>query len=114
MGRGQARCQCIGGERLYAESSEHPLMVGQSGEAYARLAIESDGSMLFGTGANARNHLQIFRKEKDPLCHRDSSRSFRITGGGAFDTTLRRSVQIKTLEETARAFVFGIQIGFPC
>ena len=30
------------------ESSEHPLMVGQSGETHGRLAIEADGSILFG------------------------------------------------------------------
>ena len=44
------------------ESSEHPIMVGNSGEAFARLAIESDGSLLWGNGA------------------------------GAFDTTLRRHI----------------------
>ena len=48
------------------ESSEHPLMVGQSGEAYARLAIESDGSMLFGTGANAKT-ISKFSKRKGSI-----------------------------------------------
>ena len=47
------------------ESAEQPLLIGQSGEAYARLAIEADGSMLFGDGT------------------------------GPFDTTLRRHIARK-------------------
>ena len=35
----------------YGCSIEHPLMIGQSGESNARLAIESDGSILWGGGA---------------------------------------------------------------
>ena len=44
------------------ESAEHPIVIGNSGEAFARLAIESDGSLLWGNGA------------------------------GPFDTTLRRHI----------------------
>ena len=33
------------------EGSDHPLMIGQSGETHGRLALESDGSLLFGDGA---------------------------------------------------------------
>ena len=44
------------------EQSEHPLMIAQAGEANGRLAIESDGSLLFGDGQ------------------------------GPFDTTLRRHI----------------------
>ena len=47
----------------YGCAVEHALMVGQSGEKHARLAIESDGSILFGDD-----------------------------GEGAFDTTLRRHI----------------------
>ena len=35
------------------DSSEHPLIIGQSGEDHGRLAIESDGSMLWGDGTAA-------------------------------------------------------------
>ena len=34
------------------EQSEHPLLVGQSGESHGRLAIEADGSIMWGDGSH--------------------------------------------------------------
>ena len=71
---GHTRIKCVGTYQSCMAYSDRfishvsyapPLLIGQSGEAYARLAIEADGSMLFGDGT------------------------------GPFDTTLRRHIARK-------------------